>query len=126
MLFAFSTRGLDQNWLNPTIIGVIREGMAVIDAGGTPAAWPVCVPEPQRARLSSRSGFAARLIALWQAYRGLTRAEKSVIQDAIKQQTNLPEVLANDWPCAALDDLPKVICGALSGLFNYMFNLNQT
>ncbi len=96
--------------------------MAAIDAGGTPTVWPNCVPEAQRAKLNSRSGFRTRLVALWRAYRGLTLAEKSLIQDAIDQQTKLPAVLANDRPCSGLDDLPAGIRGAISDLFGYMFD----
>src|SRR5271165_6904558 len=121
MLFAFSPNGLKQNWLNPTIIGVIRDGMAAIDAGGTPTSWPKCIPNPQRAKLNSRSGFRKRLVAFWQAYRALTPAERSLIHDAIDQQTDLPAVLANDGPCARLGDLPEMIRSKISDLFSYMF-----
>ncbi len=122
MLFAFSPKGLKQNWLNPTIVGVIRDGMAAIDAGRAPTDWPNCVPEAQRTKLNSRAGFPTRLDALWQAYRLLTPAEKKLIQYAIDQQTDLPAVLANDGPCARLDDLPEGIRGAIRDLFSYLFD----
>jgi len=122
MLFAFSPRGLDQNWLNPSIIEVIRGGMAAIDAGGAPTAWPNCVPVAQRAKLSGRSGFRPRLLALWQVYRGLTPAQRRLIKDAIDQQTDLPAVLANDGPCAAAIDLPAATRDAINDLFSYMFD----
>ena len=122
MLFAFSPRGLDQNWLNPTIIAVIRDGFAAIDAGRTPAAWPNCVPVTQRAKLTGRSGFRPRLIAFWQVYRGLTPAQRGLIKDAIDQQTNLPAILANDGPCAAVIALPVAARDAIGDLFSYMFD----
>jgi hypothetical protein len=96
--------------------------LAALDAGGTPTAWPSCIPNQHRAKLNSRFGLRKRLVALWHAYCGLTVGERRLLQDAINQQTNLPAVLANDGPCAKLGDLPGVFRGVITDLFTYMFD----
>ena len=121
MLFAFSPSGLEQNWLNPTMIEVIRSGLAAIDAGSVPEDWPTCVPAAQRTKLSSHSGFRPRLLELWDAYRGTSAARRNFIKAAIDQQTNLPEVFANDGPCGRTTGLPSKIRKAIRSLFEYMF-----
>jgi len=123
MLFAFSPNGLDLNWLNPTIIGIIRVGFSSIDSGGLPIDWPNCVPPSQRERLKSHFGFRGKLTTLWQAYRALTADQKTVLKDAIEEQTNLPAVLGNDEPCTAISGLPSDMRHAVDDIFRYMFDL---
>jgi hypothetical protein len=57
MLFTYPVEALACNWLNDNIITSLVDGMTAIDGGGTPLAWPNCLPGATRENLRRHTAF---------------------------------------------------------------------
>jgi hypothetical protein len=106
MLYFYPDAALDQNWLNPMNIEVLRCGMDTIDDGTDPDGWPDCTPAEKREFLRPRYGFGEKISDFWQSYRDLYDYQMEAAREAISHQTNLPDVLSNDDPCRTTSYLP--------------------
>lgn len=120
MLFAFSTKGLKNNWLSPTVVTAVVDGLNAIDAGKRVTKWPTGVPAERRSWLSRRHGFRKKIYAFWKAYRKLSAPQKKMVRDALVDQTNLPAIFSNGLPCGVVSGLPEME-EAIVDLFQYMF-----
>jgi hypothetical protein len=122
MLFAYSTNGLEFNWLNPTIIGVILDGLKKMENGNEPSAWPSCIPDAIKPKLNKQYGFRKKLNNIWVEYKKLTEDQKMIFKSAVEQQSNLPEVITGLSACTTLATLPAGMIDAVANLFSYMFD----
>jgi hypothetical protein len=120
MLFALSLKGLEHNWLSPTVVTAVLDGLNAIDAGKPVVKWPSGAPVERRDWLSRRHGFRKKINAFWKAYRELTPHQKAMVRKALTDQTNLPAILSNDQTCGVVNALPDME-RAISELFVYMF-----
>jgi len=120
MLFALSLKGLEHNWLSPTVVTAVLDGLDAIDAGKAVVKWPTGAPAERQDWLKRRHGFRKKIHAFWKEYRGLAAHQKAIVRKALTDQTNLPAILSNDQACGVVQALPAME-KAISDLFVYMF-----
>ncbi|ATN35234.1 hypothetical protein ACO34A_15635 [Rhizobium sp. ACO-34A] len=123
MLFTYSPSGLQENWLNDTIISIVSSGMDAIAEGNAPTEWPDCIPLGKRAALQTRTGIRDRLITLYQSFGALEPDVRAQLQQAMLRQTALPEVLTDGLECVSITDFPKEVKVAVRSLFDFLFEL---
>lgn len=122
MLFTYPVEALACNWLNDDIIASLVDGMTAIDGGGTPLAWPNCLPGTTRESLRRQTGLMTRLTSFWAAYANLTPVERTTVREVVLQQTNVPNVYGDTTlHCCSLDSLPPEVKPAAEDLANYAF-----
>ena len=73
MLFTYTPEALTENWLNPTIVHILRVGMQNILEGHELPAWPDMIPVARRNALRRRSGIRKRLANFWTQFIALDR-----------------------------------------------------
>jgi hypothetical protein len=123
MLFTYPVEALTCNWLNDNIIASLVDGMTAIDGGGTPVAWPNCLPEAERERLRRQTGLRTKLRAFWTVYANLQPNERATVRDVILQQTNVPNLYSDiTLNCCRLDALPADVRPAAEDLADYAFD----
>lgn len=123
MLYSYSNQGLEHNWLNQTIVGVLRDGMqAIIDGQGVDQ-WPDCLPEETRVVLSTRIGIRDRLGTFWQEFAALEPPAQYQLQQALDRQTDLPALLSDGINCPKIDAFSEAIGDATKNLFRFLFEL---
>nr|WP_025827968.1 hypothetical protein [Acetobacter persici] len=123
MLFTYPVVSLTCNWLNDNIITSLVDGMLAIDGGGTPVAWPNCLPNAVRKRLQGQSGLKTKLKAVWTVYADLTPNQRATVRDVIAQQTNIPTLYRDTaLNCAHLNALPAKVRPAVEELAEYAFD----
>lgn len=126
MLFAFPAFQEDKNWLNSTLVDILRAGMQRIDDGEEPETWPDCIPIDLRPNLTNRTGVRDRISNFWLAYRGLNDNQKARLRQALADQTNLPGILGAEFPCETIIGLPDSIVQAADRLFEFAFEQLKT
>lgn len=123
MLYSYSTYGLENNWLNQVIVGILNAGMQAIIDGQDAAQWPDCLPDESKAALSTRTGIRDRLSTFWQAFAAADPIARGQLQLALNRQTDLPGVLSDGISCPQIGTFPKAIRDAVSDLFSFLFDL---
>ncbi|MEP5732090.1 MAG: hypothetical protein ABJL67_22275 [Sulfitobacter sp.] len=126
MLFAFPVFQDDKNWLNSTLVDVLRAGMQAIDEGEAPVVWPDCLPNHLRPILTNRSGLRNRIADFWPAYQALDVDQKLRLRQAIDDQTNLPEIFSLPCNCETIVGLPDPVVEAAGQLFDFAFKQLKT
>jgi hypothetical protein len=126
LLFAFPMFQEDNNWLNATLVDVLRAGMQKIDDGEEPEIWPKCLPNDLRPILASRSGVRDRLAVFWPAYEALDADQKARLHQALDDQTNLPGIFGAACHCETIIGLPDPVVEAAGRLFEFAFEQLKT
>ena len=126
MLFALPVFQEDKNWLNSTLVDLLRAGMQEIDNGEAPVAWPDCLPNLLRPILSNRHGLRDRIEIFWTAYQELNDDQKARLRQAIDDQTNLPEIFGLPCNCETIVGLPDPVIEAAGQIFDFAFKQLKT
>lgn len=126
MLFTYSPRALNENWLNSTIVQMLVEGMRAMLDGRSYPAWPENIPVVRRPVLRRRSGIRERLQKFWEAYALLETEVKEGLIETLGQQASLPSVLFDDSACSSIEGFPKNIRLATVDLFRFLFEEQLT
>ncbi len=123
MLFTYPPKALEHNWLNQTVIDIIRHGMDEIAAGRAAPKWPICIPQARRAILEGRTGIRDRLKNIWKVFGDLGTAERTILREALESQTDLPAILSNGSSCVQIGKFSPSVKDAITGLFRFLFDL---
>jgi len=121
LLFAFPVFQEDKNWLNSTLVDLLRAGMQAFDNGGAPVAWPDCLPDHLRPMLRNRHGLRDRIANFWPAYQALDAAQKARLRQAIDDQTNLPDIFGLPCNCETIVGFPDPVIHAAGQIFDFAF-----
>lgn len=122
MLFTFPPEALSCNWVNQKVTEALNAGMDAIDDGRAPPAWPGILPADKRDVLRRRTALRPKVTAFWDAYSGLSPADRTCLRDAIIRQTNLPIVYSDiTLPCPCLGDIPAEMRDSVKALSKYLF-----
>jgi hypothetical protein len=122
MLFSYPAGALACNWLNSAATETIVGGINAIDAGGTPAAWPDCLPDDRRHILQQRTGLRPRIQAFWAAYKEIPEDAQVAVRNAIARQTDLPGVFSDKADCPSSQCLHQKILEPARSLARYLFD----
>lgn len=126
MLFAFPLFQENNNWLNSTLVDILRAGTERIDDGDDPEPWPDCLPDQWRPILRNRRGVRDRISNFWLAYRALNVAQKTRLLRALDDQTDMPGILGAACQCENIIGLPDPIVDAANRLFEFAFEQLKT
>lgn len=126
MLFAYSPLALKENWLNPTIVGILNTGMQALLDGNAAPKWPNIIPVDHRQELRGRTGIRDRLNKFWGEFDALERQAQEAIVEAVAQQTSLPDVLFNDGACLGINVFSDAIQNVTVELFRFLFDKQLT
>lgn len=126
MLFTYSRLALAENWLNPTIVQILNDGMQAIIDGRAVVAWPTAIPVVHRSMLKGRSGIKKHLNKIWTEFANLNHTTQVTLFETLNQQASLPDVLFNNSACAEIDRFPDGIRDAIVALFRFLFDKQLT
>lgn len=123
MLYGYPLESVAENWLHECIDAMLRKLHADVEQGNAPTAWPACIPEQYREKLSSRNGLRDRLRVYRRAFKGLSEPARERVRAALVQQNDVAGLLAGTADCETVDDLPKPIRAPIRELFEFCFGL---
>ena len=121
MLFTYSPKALLKNWLNPTIIEILEDGMESIMNNEQPRDWPEIIPVQFRNQLKNRSGINTRIQKVWDSFKELEKDEQIRLFVSLHQQTALPTNLSDDSECIKITYFPDAVKDSIKDLFNFLF-----
>lgn len=121
MLFPLSAVALNHNWIGPLVTATISQGMMAIDAGQALPVWPPQgIPANRQSWLTRHSGFNKKIKKFFGEYRKLTVPHRTLVQQALADQINLPAILSNQQACAGVSSMVG-IKKTVDELFEYAF-----
>lgn len=123
MLFGYPIAATQNNWLHDCLCEAVRNIHTIAEAGKRYPTWPLVLPKAHRARLKTRTGLRDRVKAYNQAIRGLAKADRDIVLQAVEAENRIPDLLSGACDCATLDDMPKVVREPIEDLFGFAFDL---
>jgi len=123
VLFGFPIAATGNNWLHECVCHAVRAIHSAIDHGRRFPGWPTLLPARHRRELKPRTRLRDRLKAYDSALRGLTKAERALVLDALDTENRIAELLSGAIECVRLIDLPQAIQTPIRELFGCAFEL---
>lgn len=123
MLFGYPVEATQENWLHDCLSQILTFLHARLDADVAAPIWPDIVPAEHRAALVRRTSLRDALENYRVEAVKLTGAERAIVADAFLNQNLIPELLAKDRDCLAINQLPVAIQGPIRTLFECSFKL---
>lgn len=119
LLFGYPIEANTDNWLHDCIIAALES----IHAQTPVTSWIEHFPSAFQTKLSSRQGLKSRLEAYQTALETLTVVQKNQVLKALKDQNEIPKLLAGQHDCERISALPPTIQTVITKLFDFGFTL---
>ena len=109
MLYCYPTEATRDNWLQATLIVILRRVHNSINSGSQIQDWADLVPSAYLDELQSRTGLRDRISEYAVAFESLSNPERLQVVDALARQNSLPQLVRGSRTCKCVAELPGPI-----------------
>lgn len=109
MLYCYPVNATKDNWLQASLIIILRRIHRAIGRGVHIPNWDDLVPTNYLDRLKSRTGLRNRITEYAEAFESLSNAERSKVVAALPSQNCVPQLVAGTKSCECVAELPEAI-----------------
>ena len=123
MLFGYPIETTLENWLHECLYEILNLIHTSLERGESLPDWPEIIPEVYRRKLQRRIGLRDRIENYYIALEKITPIERLQIWQAVKDQNQIPLLLACQLDCQIISDLPHIAQKTIKDLFEFAFGL---
>lgn len=123
MFFVYPIAATSTNWLHECLAEILNEGMNNVDAGNARTPWPDCIAVDRRDRLRRFSQLQEYLDEFFACYESLAQDERSIVREAVDDQSAPAVLFEGGRNANRLIDLPEPIRESAKQVFEKAFDM---